>query len=168
MISAGSRIGSLFVTACQAIVLHFQESAILTIRGIMAAASAIGAALWISVAIAADPAANGTAGASASGSMPGDEAMTCEEIYAQGMAESQREQEERSKKNEQMRAQRATTAAMMTGAMMTGGMGGTGQAAQAAAEAQADRQMAMLGAPQSNPRMEHLKQLWAQKHCVKK
>jgi hypothetical protein len=53
--------------------------------------------------------------------------------------------------------------------MMTGGLGGTGQAAQMAAEGQADRQMAMLGAPpQSNPRMDHLKQLWAQKHCVRK
>ena len=46
--------------------------------------------------------------------------------------------------------------------MLTGGMGGTGQAAQMAAEAQADRQMAMLGAPPpSNPRMAHLKQLYA-------
>jgi hypothetical protein len=53
--------------------------------------------------------------------------------------------------------------------VMAGGLGGTAQAAQAAAESQADRQMAMLAAPpQSNPRLDHLKQLWAQKHCVRK
>jgi hypothetical protein len=57
---------------------------------------------------------------------------------------------------------------MMAGAMMAGGLGGTGQAAQKAAEAQADQQMALLGAPQTNPRMDRLKQLWAEKHCVKK
>jgi hypothetical protein len=52
--------------------------------------------------------------------------------------------------------------------MLTGGLGGTGQAANRAAESQADKQIAMLSAPQSNPRMDHLKQLWAQKHCVRK
>jgi hypothetical protein len=67
-----------------------------------------------------------------------------------------------------LKKQNMGTAALVTGAMMTGGLGGTGPAAQMAAEAQADRQMALLGAPQSNPRMDHLKQLWAQKHCVKK
>ena len=129
------------------------------------AAWAVGA-LWIPVAIAAGTAAN--TAASASGALPGDDALTCEQIYAQGMAETQRDQQERSQRNEQMRRQACGTAALMTGAMLTGGLGGTGQAAQAAAEAQADRQMAMLSAPQSNPRMDHLKQLWAQKHCVKK
>jgi hypothetical protein len=124
-------------------------------------------ALWIPAAIAAGQAANATA--SASGAMPGDEALTCEQIYAQGMAESQRDQQARNQRNEQMKRQTMGTAALVTGAMMTGGLGGTGPAAQMAAEAQADRQMAMLGAPpQSNPRLDHLKQLWAQKRCVKK
>jgi hypothetical protein len=125
-------------------------------------------ALWIPAAIAAGQAAN--AAANASGAMPGDEALTCEQIYAQGMAESQRDQQARNQRNEQMKRQNMGTAALVTGAMMTGGLGGTGQAAQMAAEAQANRQMALLGAPPppSNPRMDHLKQLYAQKHCVRK
>jgi hypothetical protein len=101
--------------------------------------------------------------------MPGDDALSCDQIYAQGMAETQRDQQARNQRNEQMKRQNMGTAALVTGAMMTGGLGGTGQAAQMAAEGQADRQMAMLGAPPpSNPRMEHLKQLYAQKHCVRK
>ena len=122
--------------------------------------------LWLPAAIAAGTADN--APANASGVMPGDDALTCDQIYAQGMAQTQRDQQERSQRNEQMRAQSRATAAMMTGAMMAGGLGGTGQAAQMAAEGQADRQMALLSAPQSNPRMDHLKQLWAEKHCVRK
>jgi hypothetical protein len=124
----------------------------------MMTACAVGAALWISSVGAAE----------APGARPGDEALTCEQIYAQGMAESQRDQEERRKRIEQQKAQTGATAALLTGAMMTGGLSGTGLAAQRAAEAQADQQMAMLGTPQTNPRMESLKQLWAQKHCVRK
>jgi hypothetical protein len=123
--------------------------------------------LWIPAAIAAGTAASPST--NASGALPGDDALTCDQIYAQGMAETQRDQQARNQRNEQMKRQNMGTAALMTGAMMTGGLGGTGQAAQMAAEAQADRQMAMLGAPpQSNPRMDHLKQLYAQKHCVRK
>jgi hypothetical protein len=162
-----------------------------TMRKTVITAYAIGAAtlaMGISVAIAADtatgkastaagpqsalptpaPGAPPNAGASASGAMPGDEALTCEQIYTQGMAESQRDQQQRSQKIDQMRAQSRATDAMLTGAMATGGLGGTGQMAQAAAEAQAGRQMSELSTPPSNPRMDHLKQLWAQKHCVKK
>lgn len=106
---------------------------------------------------------------STSGALPGDDALTCEQIYAQGMAESQRDQQARNQRNEQMKRQSMGTAALMTGAMMTGGLGGTGQAAQMAAEAQTDKQMAELSTPpKTNPRLDHLKQLWAQKHCVKK
>jgi hypothetical protein len=103
-----------------------------------------------------------------SGALPGDETLTCEQIYAQGMAESQRDQQARSQRNDQLRKERAGTAALVTGAMLTGGLGGTGQAANAAAQSQADKTIAMLGAQQSNPRMDHLKELWAQKHCAKK
>ena len=125
-------------------------------------ASVIGA-IWIPAAIA------GTAAADTSGAMPGDEAMTCDQIFAQGMAESQRDQQARNQRNEQMKRQSMGTAALVTGATMAGGMGGTAQAAQMAAEAQADRQMALLGAPQpTNPRLDHLKQLYAQKHCARK
>ena len=121
------------------------------------------ATLWTAAAIAAGPAPDAPSG---SGAMPGDDALTCEQIYAQGMAESRREQEERAQRNAQMKAQGAGTAALVTGAMLAGGMGGTGQAAQAAVEAGADRQMAMLTPPPPNPRMQHLKQLYGQKHCA--
>jgi hypothetical protein len=121
------------------------------------------ATLWTAAAIAAAPAPGA---ADASGAMPGDDALTCEQLYAQGMAESRREQQERAQRIEQMRAQNAGTAAVVTGAMLAGGLGGTGQAAQAAVEAGADRQMAMLTPPPPNLRMQHLKQLYAQKHCA--
>ena len=156
-------------------------------RGGLIAALGIGALLWIPVASAADPTATGSSGeagihggvsaalppapqnpgATDSGIRLGDESLTCEQIYAQGAAEAQREQEERNATREQMRAQSSAMAALMTGAMLTGGLGGTGLAAQKAAEGQADRQMAELGRSQSNPRKEHLRQLWTQKHCVK-
>ena len=121
--------------------------------------------LLIPTAVAAGAAAD--TAPNNSGALPGDETLTCEQIYAQGMAESQRDQQARSQRNDQLRKERAGTAALVTGAMLTGGLGGTGQAANAAAQSQADKNMAMLGAPQSNPRMDHLKELWAQKHCVK-
>ncbi|MGZ5238807.1 MAG: hypothetical protein ACXWCN_01700 [Caldimonas sp.] len=120
--------------------------------------ASLGAVLWIPCALAADPPA----------AMPGDDALTCEQLYAQGSAEAQRDQQERARKNEEMRNQRRATAALVTGAVLTGGMGGTAQAAQKAVEAQTDKQMSELSVPQSNPRMEHLKRLWAQKHCVRK
>lgn len=121
-------------------------------------------ALWIPVTIAAGPAAGAQDN---SGAMPGDDALSCEQIFAQGMAESKRDQQARQQQIDQMRAQGAGTAALVTGAMLAGGLGGTGQAAQAAVEAGADRQMAMLGAPpQQNPRMQHLRQLYAQKQCA--
>ena len=125
---------------------------------ILSSAASLGAALWIPLALAADPPA----------ARPGDDALTCEQIYVQVTAETQRDQQERAKRNEELRSQRRATGAMVAGAMLTGGLGGTGQAAQAAVEAQADRQMAMASAPQSNPRVDRLKQLWAQQHCVKK
>ena len=125
---------------------------------VLAVAASIGAALWMPLALAADPA----------GARPGDDALTCEQIYAQGAAEAQREQQERAKKNDERRSELRATGALVSGAMLTGGMGGTGQAAQKAAEAQADKTMAEAGAaPQVNPRKEYLRQLWTQKHCVK-
>jgi hypothetical protein len=122
--------------------------------------------LLIPTAVAAGTAAD--TDPSASGVLPGDETLTCEQIYAQGMAESQRDQQARSQRNDQMRKEQAATGALITGGMLTGGMGGTGQAANAAAQSQADKTMAMLGPQQTNPRMDHLKELWAQKHCAKK
>ncbi len=105
----------------------------------------------------------------ASGALPGDDALTCEQIYAQGMAESQRAQQARAQRNDQRRAELSGMAALITGAALTGGMGGTGPAANAAAEAQANKAIAESATPpSSNARLERLKQLWAQKHCVAK
>jgi hypothetical protein len=135
-----------------------------TIRS--AAAGGAFAALWITGAIAAGTQAG--AAANPPGAMPGDEAMSCEQIYAAGMAEAQRDQQERSEKRQQMKAQGEAFKGMLIGATAVGGLFGTGQAVQATVEAGADRQMAMMSAPQSNPRMDRVKQLWAEKHCVKK
>ena len=135
-------------------------------------ALAIGA-LWIPAASAADaaPPTSDTSppnAPNASGAMPGDESLTCEQIYAQGMAESQRDQQALKQRNDQLRAQNTMTGALVAGAVMTGGLGGTGFAAQAAAEASADMQMAMLATPpQTNARNERLRQLWTEKRCVK-
>jgi len=120
-------------------------------------AAAITAALCVPFALAADP----------PGALPGDAALTCEQIYAQVDAQVQRARQEREKKAEEMRNGSRASKATLTTAMMAGGLGGTGQAAQMAAEAQADRTMT-LSAPPPDPRTAHLKQLWAQKHCVKK
>jgi len=117
------------------------------------------------LSIAGALAAPGANAADPSGAMPGDDALTCEQIFQQGMAESQKEQQARSQRNAGLKAQSEATGALVTGAMLAGGMGGTGQVAQAAAEAEADRQMAMLTPPPPNLRMQHLKLLYAQKHC---
>ena len=120
-------------------------------------AASIAAVLWVCSALAADPPV----------AKPGDEALTCEQIYAQVDAEVKRAQQERDKKAGELRNHSRVTGTLGTTALLTGGLGGTGQAAQIAAEAQADKTMA-LSAPPPNPRMDLLKQLWAQKHCVKK
>lgn len=107
-------------------------------------------------------------GSTAAAVQPGDEQLSCEQIYAQGMAESRRDQAAREQKNAERKRESVATMALVGSAMMTGGLAGTGPAAQAAAERQADGTIAELGAqPQVNPRMQHLKQLWAQKHCMK-
>ena len=101
------------------------------------------------------------------GARPGDDALTCDQIYAQGMAESQHDQQEREQKRQQMKAEQMGTAALITSAIATGGA--TAPIAQKAAEANADKTMAMFAAPQQvNPRLARLKLLWAQKQCVMK
>jgi hypothetical protein len=129
----------------------------MTIPKLLTSAATLAAALWIPCAQAADPPAAKT----------GDDAMTCEQIYAQVDADLKRAQQERDKKAEEMRTQGRATKTLGVAALVTGGVGGTAQAYQAAAEAQADNTMALTAAPPPNPRTEHLKQLWAQKHCVK-
>lgn len=102
-----------------------------------------------------------------SGVRAGDDALSCEQIHAQGMAEAQHDQQERSQRIAEMRAQQTATMGLGTAAMLSGGLGGTAQLAQKAAEASADRTVAMLGtSPPANPRLERLKELSAQKHCA--
>jgi hypothetical protein len=128
----------------------------MTMSRFLIAAASMGAALCVYGAPAAD-----------TGARPGDDALTCAQIHAQATAETEREQE-RARKREEMRAQNRAGAALLVGATLAGGLGGTGQAANAAAQAGADRSIAMLSPPPSNPRMDHLKQIWAQKRCVQK
>jgi hypothetical protein len=139
-------------------------------RATVIAAWILGAALWIPAAIGAEMSLNEPG--NTSGAMPADDTLTCEQIYAQGMAESQREQEERKSRNEQRRRELQGTAALLIAGSTIGRLDPsqmTARAANKAAEGQADKAMAELGgAPQSNPRMAHLKQLWAQKQCVMK
>jgi hypothetical protein len=125
--------------------------------------------LAVTIGIGAILFAGSSRAADVPGTLPGDEALTCDQIYAQGMAESQKDQQERERKNQERGAQAKGTAALVTGAMLTGGLGGTGLAAQRSAESMADRQMADLATPQkTNPRLDRLKELWTQKHCVRK
>jgi hypothetical protein len=119
----------------------------------------LAAALGMPCAWAADP----------PGAQPGDDALSCDQIYAQGMTIVKREQEERDKKNQQRKAEQAGLVGLIGAATAAGGMGGTGQAANAAGQGMADRQIAELGnAPTPNLRKERLRQLWTQKQCVRK
>lgn len=123
----------------------------------LVAATALGAALGIARAQAADPPA----------SHLGDDALTCEQIYAEATAQSQRDQAEREKRNEARRRQAQGAATLLTGATLAGGMAGSGLAAEKGVEAYVASSVAEGAAPPArNPRLEHLKQLWAQKHCV--
>jgi len=65
-------------------------------------------ALWIPGALAA-PTAN--AAEDPLGAMPGDDALTCEQIFQQGMAESQKDQQARSQRNAGLMAQGEATGA---------------------------------------------------------
>jgi hypothetical protein len=126
-------------------------------------------AFWIPVAMAAGPAADATA--NASGALPGDDALTCDQIYAQGMAETQRAQQERNKDMERRRMETGGMMALAIGASTVGGFDpshASAIAANQAAQGMADKTIGELKGPPANPRMDHLRQLWAQKHCVKK
>jgi hypothetical protein len=121
---------------------------------------------------AAPLAAPAVAGDRPPGTLPGDEALSCEQIYEQGMAESQREQQERDRKNDERKAQAqgmkgliiAATAAQATPAAKAAGI-----AANTAAQNMADKTVAELGdVPPTNARKERLRQLWTQKQCTVK
>jgi hypothetical protein len=134
-----------------------EETAVPTLSKITTWAATIAAALCAPFALAVD----------APGATPGDQALTCEQIYAQVDAAVRRARQEREQKAEEMRNGSRATKATLTTAFLAGGLGGTGQAAQRAAESRADKTMA-LSPPPPDPRTDHLKQLWVQRHCVKK
>ncbi|MBS0584599.1 MAG: hypothetical protein JSS42_16030 [Proteobacteria bacterium] len=103
------------------------------------------------------------------GSRQGDESLSCDEIYAQGMAISQKEQQQRDAANGKMGAQTKATAALI-GAAIIVPTPATGMAAQAAAESTMKSQVdlgAQAGAARPDARKERLRALWTQKHCVK-
>ena len=123
---------------------------------------ALALALWTALGISAAPTADPPVPKSA------DDALTCEQVYAQVTAETKREQQERAQKSDAMKSEAQASKALLTGAFLAGGLGGTAQAANHAVAAGAERQVALGAAPPSNPRKDHLKQLWAQKRCVMK
>lgn len=103
------------------------------------------------------------------GSRPGDEALSCDEIYAQGMAIVQVEQRQRDATRSKMEAQTKGTAALIGAAVLVP-TPATGLAAQAAAESTMKSQAdigAQAAAAKPDARKERLRILWAQKHCVK-
>jgi len=117
----------------------------------------------VSVAVAGDdPAAR-----------PGDEALSCDQIYAEGMTIVQKEQQQRDATRSKMEAQTKGTAALLGAAMTVGQLDpthATAVAAQASAESTMKNQIdvaAQAGAAKPDARKERLRTLWTQKHCVK-
>lgn len=104
-----------------------------------------------------------------SAARPGDEALSCDQIYAEGMVIVQKEQQQREATQSRMAAQTKGTAALV-GAAVLAPSPATGVAAQAAAESTMKSQIdigAQAGAAKPDARKEHLRTLWTQKHCVK-
>ena len=107
------------------------------------------------------------------GSRPGDESLSCDEIYAQGLAIVGKEQQQRDATRSKMEAQTKGTAALVGAAMTVGQLDpthATGIAAQAAMEGTMQSQVdlaAQAGAVKPDVRKERLRALWTQKHCVK-
>jgi len=117
----------------------------------------------ISVAVAGeDPAAR-----------PGDEALSCDQIYAEGMTIVQKEQQQRDATRSRMQTQANGTAALLVAASTVGQLDpthATAIAAQVAAEGMVKNQVdvaAQAGAAKPDARKERLRTLWTQKHCVK-
>lgn len=100
------------------------------------------------------------------GALPGDEALSCDQIYAAGMAESQRDQQARAEKAQALKQKQQGLMGLAGVAMATGGLVG-GHAAQAAADdvAKSQGQLADPASP-PNARKERLRELWADRHCA--
>ena len=114
-----------------------------------------------------------TAAAEDPAARPGDEALSCDQIYAEGMAIVQKEQQQRDATRSKLETQTKGTAALVGAAMTVGQLDpthATAVAAQASAEGTMRSQIdvaAQAGATKPDARKEHLRTLWTQKHCVK-
>ncbi len=103
------------------------------------------------------------------GALAGDEKLSCDEIYAQGMAIVQVEQQQREDTNRKIGAQTKATAALVGAAILVP-TPATGIAAQTSAEGTIKNQIDLgvqAGAVKPDARKEHLRMLWTQKHCTK-
>ena len=121
-----------------------------------AACLAVTAATWSSCAL----------GDAIPGAKPGDEALSCDQIYADGMAETQREQDARNQKTEAMKRQQKSLIGQLGVALATGGLVG-GKAVQKSGEDMIASQGRITEtANQPNARKDRLRQLWTEKHCA--
>ena len=119
-------------------------------------AASLGAALWAIFA-----GAEGIPGA-----QPGDAELTCQQIYDQGMAESQRDQQARDEKAQALRQQEKSLIGAIGAATATGNPV-AGKAANAQALGLAESTNRLADTPnQPNARKERLRQLWTQKKCT--
>ena len=121
--------------------------------------------LMVCTSVAAD--------ADGSGARPGDETLSCDQIYAEGMAIVKTEQEQRDAMRSRMGTQAKGTAALIVAASTVGQVDpthATGVAAKAAVQAEVKSQTELgtqAGKARPDVRKEHLRALWAQKHCTK-
>jgi len=123
-----------------------------------------GRASWLALAVAL--CATSALADEISGARPGDEALTCEQIYAQGMAESQRDQQVRDQKTQAMRQQQQAFKAELGVAVATGGLVGGPAVEKSGQELLASQGRMGETLNQPNARKERLRQLWTEKHCA--
>jgi hypothetical protein len=100
------------------------------------------------------------------GAKPGDEALSCEQIYAQGMAESLGDQQARDQRTQAMRAQQQSLMGTLGVAIATGGMVGGKAVQKSGEEVLAPQGRIAETANLPNARKHRLRQLWAEKQSV--
>jgi hypothetical protein len=108
-----------------------------------------------------------------SSARPGDEALSCDQIYDEGMSIVRKEQQQRDATRSRMETQAKESAALGTAAMTVGQVDPT-HASAIAADAAVKREIrsgaelgSQAGAAKPDARKERLRTLWTQKHCTK-
>lgn len=132
------------------------------------ARSARSRSVWLNLAAALGVAmcANCAVAEGVPGAEPGDEALSCAQIYAEGMAETQRKQQARDEKAQALKLQEKSLIGAI-GATMATGNPIAGLAANAQALGLAHSTNRLADAPdQPNARKERLRQLWTRKNCT--